>query len=66
MQYDAHATLQLTEQLLSLASVTPQDAGCQALIAQRGARSAFGQMRGDLAGGGAIQLAVDMGVEHLL
>ena len=35
MQYDAHATLQLTEQLLSLASVTPQDAGCQALIAQR-------------------------------
>ncbi|MDH4478688.1 MAG: succinyl-diaminopimelate desuccinylase [Rhodoferax sp.] len=29
------ATLQLTEQLLSLASVTPQDAGCQALIAQR-------------------------------
>ena len=35
MQYDTHATLQLTEQLLSLASVTPQDAGCQALIAQR-------------------------------
>ena len=35
MQYDAHATLQLTEQLLSLASVTPNDAGCQALIAQR-------------------------------
>ena len=35
MHYDAHATLQLTEQLLSLESVTPQDAGCQALIAQR-------------------------------
>ena len=35
MQHNAHATLQLTEQLLSLASVTPQDAGCQALIAQR-------------------------------
>ena len=35
MQHDFHATLQLTEQLLSLASVTPNDAGCQALIAQR-------------------------------
>ena len=35
MQHNAHATLQFTEQLLSLASVTPQDAGCQALIAQR-------------------------------
>lgn len=35
MQHDMHATLQLTEQLLSLASVTPHDAGCQALIAQR-------------------------------
>ena len=31
----ANATLQLTEQLLSLASVTPNDAGCQTLIAQR-------------------------------
>jgi len=31
----ANATLQLTEQLLSLASVTPHDAGCQPLIAQR-------------------------------
>ena len=31
----ANATLQLTEQLLSLASVTPHDAGCQALIALR-------------------------------
>ena len=30
-----NATLQLTEQLLSLASVTPNDAGCQTLIAQR-------------------------------
>jgi succinyl-diaminopimelate desuccinylase len=29
------ATLQLTEQLISRASVTPQDAGCQALIAAR-------------------------------
>lgn len=28
-------TLQLTEQLLSMASVTPSDGGCQALIAQR-------------------------------
>ena len=28
-------TLQLTEQLLSMASVTPNDNGCQALIAQR-------------------------------
>ncbi|HCX80709.1 MAG: succinyl-diaminopimelate desuccinylase [Curvibacter sp. RIFCSPHIGHO2_12_FULL_63_18] len=28
-------TLQLTEQLLSMASVTPNDGGCQALIAQR-------------------------------
>ena len=28
-------TLQLTEQLLSMASVTPHDGGCQALIAQR-------------------------------
>lgn len=28
-------TLQLTEQLLSMASVTPLDGGCQALIAQR-------------------------------
>ena len=35
MPHNAHATLQLTEQLLCLASVTPQDAGCQALIAQR-------------------------------
>ncbi len=35
MLHAANATLQLTEQLLSLASVTPQDAGCQALIAQR-------------------------------
>jgi len=31
----ANATLQLAEQLLSLASVTPQDAGCQTLISQR-------------------------------
>jgi succinyl-diaminopimelate desuccinylase len=31
----ANATLQLTEQLLCLASVTPQDAGCQAVIAGR-------------------------------
>lgn len=31
----ANTTLQLTEQLLSLASVTPLDAGCQALIARR-------------------------------
>ena len=29
------ATLQLTEQLISRASVTPEDAGCQALIAAR-------------------------------
>ena len=29
------ATLQLTEQLISCASVTPEDAGCQALIAAR-------------------------------
>ncbi len=29
------ATLQLTEQLISMASVTPQDGGCQALIADR-------------------------------
>ncbi len=35
MPHAANATLQLTEQLLSLASVTPQDAGCQTLIAQR-------------------------------
>ena len=28
-------TLQLTEQLLSMASVTPSDGGCQALIADR-------------------------------
>jgi succinyl-diaminopimelate desuccinylase len=35
MPHHAHATLQLTEQLLSIASVTPKDAGCQALIAQR-------------------------------
>jgi len=35
MHIDAHATLHLTEQLLSLASVTPKDAGCQQLIAQR-------------------------------
>jgi len=28
-------TLQLTEQLISLASTTPDDAGCQALIAAR-------------------------------
>ena len=35
MSLSANATLQLTEQLLSLPSVTPTDAGCQALIAQR-------------------------------
>ena len=29
------ATLQLTEQLISMASVTPLDGGCQALIADR-------------------------------
>jgi hypothetical protein len=36
------------------------------LIAQCGTSSALRQMHGDLAGGGAIQLAVDVGVEHLL
>ena len=35
MMTQTNATLQLTEQLLSLASVTPNDAGCQALLAQR-------------------------------
>jgi succinyl-diaminopimelate desuccinylase len=35
MSLSANTTLQLTEQLLSLPSVTPTDAGCQALIAQR-------------------------------
>jgi len=35
MHPTASATLQLTEQLLSMASVTPHDGGCQTLIAQR-------------------------------
>jgi len=35
MPLSHHATLQLTEQLLARPSVTPQDADCQALIAQR-------------------------------
>jgi len=33
--FDAHATLRLTEQLLSMPSPTPSDGGCQALIASR-------------------------------
>ncbi len=35
MSLSANSTLQLTEQLLALPSVTPKDVGCQALIAQR-------------------------------
>ena len=34
-QRDLHATLRLTEQLLSMPSPTPEDGGCQLLLAQR-------------------------------
>ena len=41
MSSAANPTLQLTEQLLALPSVTPHDAGCQDLIAQRLAALGF-------------------------
>ena len=35
------ATLELTEQLIARASVTPTDGGCQELMAERLARAGF-------------------------
>ena len=59
-----NATLRLTEQLLSLASVTPNDAGCQALLADR-LRSLLAKT--SLAEGAVkIHLPASFGVAELL